>query len=466
MWLIAASFQVFGVSESAARLVSVLTSLLCASLVGFMALKLWGRRAAMITSLSLLTSLEYFLLSCAVDINMPLTLFITASLVFFWLGHSEERSGYILLSWACMALAALTKGPIGIVLPSGVMFLYLLLSRQFRLFRNTRPILGAALLLAIASPWYILVSLRNPDFFSYFFISQNLMRYAVTEQHTKPFYYLVLVVLVGALPWTFQLPSLIRDLWHSRKERAVLYLVIWFSLIFLFFVPSHSKLATYLLPCFPPLALLFGYSFSGSPRKGGTALYLAVICWVVIGLALVLLPVLMDNALVSFSSRNAAPLSRFGTMAGIIILLGAVLGLHLGRRYDTVLGTAVLGMAVMIVTIVFAPKWDDLRSTKSLIQDLPKTARLYAFRGYYQSSNFYTRARVGLVESKSELGFGIRHNTDKAMVLSLDELVAAMRADRNAYCLTECHEAPGLQSRVPGLSVIKKVGQRCLLHAP
>ncbi len=466
MWLEALSFKIFGVSESSAHVIPLVSALGGVALVGLMAWKLWGRRAGLVASLSLITSLEYFFLASAVDINMPLALFITSALVFFWLGHREKNSLYILLSWASMALATLTKGPIGVILPLGSICIYILLSRQFSLIKKSRPVSGILLLLAIASPWFILVSIKNPDFFSFFFINQNLERYTSSSERYQPFFYFVPVILGGALPWTFLLPSAIKEIWQNKIPREVLYIFVWFSLIFLFFTPSHSKLATYVLPCFPPLSLLLGYACKGSPKKGGLPLNLTGILWLCMGVLLILFPVLQTHGIVHISSEGAIPLVHIGTTAGAILIFATLIGIWLGRKYDNALGLAMMGMVIMILAITFAPKWDSLRSTKSLVQDLPSSAKLYAYRGYGQSSSFYSQRQVGLVESVGELEFGIKHNREKGVVITADELAASMKTDKNVYCLTDKDNLPNLRKTMPSIAIVKQTNDLCLLHIP
>ena len=464
MWLEALSFKIFGVSEGPAHLIPLISALGGVALAGLMAWKLWGRRAGLVASLSLITSLEYFFLASAVDINMPLALFITSALVFFWLGHKEKNTLYILFSWASMAFATLTKGPIGVILPLGSVCLYILLSRQFSLISESRPVSGILLLLAIASPWFILVSIKNPDFFSFFFINQNLERYTSSSERYQPFYYFVPVILGGALPWTLLLPSAVKEIWQNKMPKEILYIVVWFSLIFLFFTPSRSKLATYVLPCFPPLSLLLGYACKGSPKKGGLPLNLTGILWLCMGVLLVLFPVLQTHGIVHISSEGAIPLVHIGTTAGAILIFATLIAIWLGRKYDTVLGLAMMGMVIMILAITFAPRWDSLRSTKSLVQDLPLSAKLYAYRGYCQGSSFYSQRQVGLVESMGELEFGIKHNLGKGVVITADELAASMKTDKNIYCLTDKDYLPNLRKIMPSIAVVKQTNDLCLLH--
>lgn len=465
MWLEALSFKLFGVSEWAARLVSLLAALGGTASVGFLAWKLWGRRAGLIASLILITSLEYFFLACAVDINMTLTLFITAAMVFFWLGHRENKTGWFYLSWISMALAVLTKGPIGIILPGGAIGLYVLISKQFSLIRKSKPVQGIFLFLLIALPWYLLVSIRNPDFFSFFFINQNIQRYTASNEHNRPFFYLFLVILAGALPWTLLLPSAIRKIRNKPFPDEILFILIWFSLIFLFFLPSHSKLATYVLPCFPPLALLVAYSLKDSPLKGGISLYLAGAVWTCIGTASLVFPALAGLGFIHASLPGIAPLVRIGLPAGLIIFTGAAIGIWLGKNHDAAMGLAVMSIALMISAVIFAPQWDTQRSTKALVQDLPQSAKLFAYKEYDQSSSFYANRRVGLVMCRGELDFGIRQNKNTDAVLTLKELAEFMNKDKNTYCLIRAPDFSDLQKLIPELAMVRQTSKHCLVSA-
>jgi 4-amino-4-deoxy-L-arabinose transferase-like glycosyltransferase len=466
IWLVAISFKTFGISEWAAHLVSLISALGGVFLIGLMARKLWGYRAGLVASLSLLSSLEYFFLASAVDINMTLTLFITSAMVFFWFGHMENKPLYFTISWASMALATLTKGPIGIILPLGAISLYIILSRQYALIKEARPIPGILIFLAISLPWYIIVSMRNPDFLSFFFVKQNLLRYAASHEHNQPLYYFPLVILVGVIPWTFMLPSAIKGIWHRKMPMEIIYILTWFLLILLFFTPSQSKLVSYVLPSFPPFSLIMGYTLKDIRTNGWSPLYAAGILSMFIGISLIFFPVLASHGVVNIPLAGLAPLISIGAEAGAIITLGAVMAILLGRKYDNALGLAIISLSAMVTITAFAPKWDTLHSTKSLVQGLPSSARLCAYRGYYPSSSFYSGKQVILVESTGELEFGIKHNREKNSILSINDLTRMMKSDKNTYCLTSIHHLPSLHEKIPGFVIVRKSSSLCLLNVP
>ncbi len=466
MWLEAISFMIFGISEMSAHLVSLLCALGGVFLVGLMARRLWGLKAGLIASLCLMTSVEYFVLSSSIDINMTLTLFITSAFVFFWLGHTGGKTRYFLLFWSSMACATLTKGPIGTILPMGAIVLYILITRQFALIRQMRPVAGTLIYLAITLPWFVLVSLRNPDFFSFFFINQNLLRYTAWGEHNKPFYFFLLVILAGSLPWTFLLPSVVKKLWKEKNKHEILFITIWFALIFVFFTPSHSKLATYVLPCFPPLALMVGYAFHDAPVKGGVPLSLAGFTWGIFALALMILPPMVSFGFVQIPAKEMEPLMEMGPLLGVFITLGVVAGIWIGMAYETVAGIVIIGITVMITALSFSPQLDSMRSTRSLVQGLPANAKLCAYRKYYPSSSFYLNRQVSLVEYTGELEFGVKHNLNKEYVLTVDDLSRLMTSYKNTYCLAPARNLPVLRKKIPGIVVVRQSGNQCLLNIP
>ncbi len=136
-WLVAAAFKLFGVSEFAARLPSAILAILCALYVYFAASRLFGVRAGLMGALVLATSLEYFYLGKAAVTDITLTFFLTVSQLAF----VEKRYH---LFYICAGLATVTKGPIGLLFPGAVVFLYMLFTRSFSLMREMK-ILQASL---------------------------------------------------------------------------------------------------------------------------------------------------------------------------------------------------------------------------------------------------------------------------------------------------------------------------------
>jgi 4-amino-4-deoxy-L-arabinose transferase-like glycosyltransferase len=468
-WMEAASQKLFGVNEAASRIPPLACGLGIVLLVWLLAKDQWGRRAALVSSVILITSVEFFVLCNSVDINMALAFFITAAMVFFWLGQSKGKSIYYYLMWISAAGAALTKGPVGLVLPALAVLLYIIITRQFKLILQAKPVTGFLLFLAVTLPWYILVCQKNPDFFNFFIINENLMRYTTTIHHRhQPFWYFIPVILGGFLPWTFLAPEAFKKAGLSRKNipQFILYLIIWFAVIFLFFTPSQSKLATYILPCFAPLSMLAGYAYRESDQKSGLSLNLIAGLWLIIGVALIIFQLFIPKEFIAHihHPETLEPIFKCGIWGGITIIAGALAAIAAGKKIGSIPGYAMLGLTLLLAGLLFAGNWDNIKSTKSIMKELPGDAQLYAYTKYFQSSTFYTGKPVHLVETIGELTFGQEH--DKSMTVDKEGFYRLMNKDSHIYCLTEIDHYDDIRKNVPDAAIIARRGELALIGAP
>jgi len=276
-WLIAASYRAFGVSEWSARLPSTVAAAGCLALVFLFARRFFGIWPALWSSLILVTSLEFFLLARIVIFDMTLTFFTTLALfAFFYTLHEprgRRRTALLATMYLSSAAATLVKGPIGVALPGMVALLYLTAAGKLRRVRRLGLAFGIPLFLVVAAPWYFEVERRNPGYLRYFFWEENFVRYATPHfNRTEGWYYFLAVLAIGFLPWSLCIPQALRDAWRRRREETPLFLLFWTVLPFLFFSFSNAKLPHYILPIFPPLAVLTGIQVEnkiGSARARG-----------------------------------------------------------------------------------------------------------------------------------------------------------------------------------------------------
>jgi 4-amino-4-deoxy-L-arabinose transferase-like glycosyltransferase len=286
-WLIASSFKLFGISEWSARLPSVLAALGCIFLVYRFARLQWGLWEALWSSLVLVTSVEFFVLSRIVILDMTLTFFITLALFSFYLAIQKDdpRSArlYCLLMYAAMGAGTLVKGPIALVVPGMVIFCYLLLTRKWFLLRKMNILLGPLIYLAVVAPWYLWAEARNPGYLRYFLWEEHFVRYLTPQfSRTESWYYFFMVAGVGFIPWTFVIPFTARNLWKQNLNAANLLLVLWIVLPFVFFSASKSKLPHYILPIYPALALLTGRSLAVDLDNLSARRQIFYIPWIII----------------------------------------------------------------------------------------------------------------------------------------------------------------------------------------
>ena len=252
-----------GLSEAALRLPSVASGVLSVLLVYRMGRQVFGIRAGFLAASCLATTVMFWWHSQYVQMDQLLSLLILASLVLFFAARemAEGRSGLLLAaSGAAMGLAFLTKGPVGLVVPVGVMGIYLLSMGEWR-WALRKEILGmGAAFVLLAAPWYVsLVFTGHTDVIADFFIRHNLERATDPFNHLQPFWYYLPRLLSDLFPWSLFLPAAwFVPVRNELERRGRLFSRVWLGVIFLIFSAAGSKRGVYLLPLYPAAALLVG----------------------------------------------------------------------------------------------------------------------------------------------------------------------------------------------------------------
>lgn len=255
-WLVAVSYKVFGISEFAARFPSAILAVACTLLVYLSGRRLFNERAAIAGALVLATSIEFFYLGKAAVTDITLLFFLSASLLSF-----IEKKYYPAYLFA--GLATLTKGPIGLLFPGGIIFFYLLATRNWSQLKSMKIPSGLLLYAAIATPWYIIMyNIHGSIFIDTFLGFHNITRFTSPEHpESVLWYYYIPVLILGFFPWT---AIMFQSLWASLTKSTyhfstLLFLNIWAIFIFIFFTISQTKLVSYILPMYPPLAMIVGW---------------------------------------------------------------------------------------------------------------------------------------------------------------------------------------------------------------
>lgn len=273
-WLIAISYKAFGINEWAARLASVLAALGCFALVYRFTRIRWGPWEALWSGLILISGVEFFILSRVVIFDMSLAFCITLALYsFFEAAHTDEtmrRRIYCALMYVGLAAGTLIKGLVGLLIPGLVIFFYLLIANRWSILRSVYLIPGALLFLALVAPWYLLAEARNPGFLRYYLWDEHFGRFATGSFDRKqPWYFFLVVLAVGFLPWSVLLPSVIKRNWSQSLDDRRIFLLSWSIVPLIFFSLSSSKLAHYILPIFPALSILTGTTIAGMFQNRG-----------------------------------------------------------------------------------------------------------------------------------------------------------------------------------------------------
>jgi len=367
-------------------------------------------------------------------------------------GASRERSGAWLLALGT-ALAFLSKGLVGILIPGAVATLYLLLRRDWHLLLRSRPWWVALALALIAAPWVLLVSQRNPEFARFFFIHEHFERF-LTRVHARyePDWFFIPVLLLGFLPWTALLPALCVRAWRACRagEGASWLLALWVLFTFLFFSYSQSKLIPYILPLFPALALLAGPTLTELPApRLRRALRLAAAVWLLLGLAALALWRSGSWAVrLQIDAGPAVPLMAAGfILAALACAYAARLALRRGSLAAVI--TAALGSVVLVGVLPVAadllPRQRELARLIAAIRPaLTAAVPFYCVDDYEQSIAFYLKRTCTLVGYRGELDFGLRQEPAR-WIADLQQFERRWRAAGQAVAVIRASSYPRLQ---------------------
>lgn len=264
-WLVKLSYQAFGVSESAARLVPSACVHLTIVLVYLLGRRSVEEKAAFWAALLLTVSPGYLGVARLLLLDGLLTLCVTASVL---CGYEAVRTGRLRWGWWMLSafasgLGFLTKGPISEVLLFPPLVAIGWLGGTTARVGWRGCLAFAAVVVAVNLPWYVAMYRVRPEFLGYFFWEHNVMRFVKPFDHLQPVWYYAPVLLGGFLPGVLLAGPYIRSVFFTTNQTNTHTVAGGFWLLaglwcVAFFSASGSKLPTYILPAFPPLCLALG----------------------------------------------------------------------------------------------------------------------------------------------------------------------------------------------------------------
>ncbi|RDU95341.1 glycosyltransferase family 39 protein [Trinickia dinghuensis] len=484
-WMNALTFAWFGIGQWQARLYTALAGFAGVLVAGYTAARLINPAAGFAAALVLASAPYWQLMGHFNTLDMGLSFWMEVTLCAMLLGQragigGREARRWMWLCWGSMALAVLSKGLIGIMLPGAVLVLYTLIERDWALWRRLYLPSGLVVFFAIATPWFVLVQQRNPEFFNFFFVVQQFDRYLTPAQNRPgPVYYFVAVLLVGFLPWlSLGWQSIRHALAQPRQSNGFApgkLLIIWSVFIFLFFSASHSKLVSYVLPIAPALALVIGAYLPHVSRDTwrrhliGYAVFLVLAAigayfiarsgdartpnvlyrefrvwvWAAIGVAFVL--TLAALAVLRRTERGVLPSAvAFGAAWIMLATIG-------GTGHD-VFGRESSGA-------LLAP------AVKAALARLPADTPFYGVAMLDHTLPFYVGHTTIMVASPDELRFGVMQEPSK-WVPTIPEWIARWDADPHALAVM----APALYGQLAAqhvpMRVIARDARRVVVEKP
>lgn len=459
-WLTAINFKLFGISELVARLWPALLGLLGIWMTYVVGRSMYGRWTGAVAAALLAATPFYFGLSQFLVLDMPLSTLLTVGMAAFWVAYRDagQRRPFVGLLYVAVALAVLIKGPVAVVLTGGIVLLFLWLERDLAALRWALSPPAIGLFLIIALPWFIIVTHRNPEFLDFFIIKQHVDRFLLPDEHREPFWFFIPIVLGGMLPWTAFIllaPRLaarfVKQVARRRVSVATVYCLVWSGIIFVFFSASGSKLATYVLPMFPPFAILAARFFHRLIAHRMKAVFIRTCTAALIFSGLIIVGGAVAGVV---SDYWRVPLIVPHVYAGGLALgVAAAAALVLARRQALPKAFAVLLAGMLVVQIIAITDRSVGAQYRSLGLAVAHLAGphddIIEYRHYTQGVPFYARRRVIMVGSWGELDFGRRQGDQRRFFWPQDaQLLAIWHSPQHVFLVINRSELEPLRARM------------------
>ena len=427
-WVTSFFIKIFGLSEWSIRM-----GPLCFAVLGNVATyiagnKLFNRKIGIYSAIILSSSLLYFLLAHFISIDMTVSVLLSVSLIAFILGahepHKNKRRVYMWTAAFTAALTVLTKGLIGFLFPMMIIGMWVLLLNKWKEIKNWFIPSSFIIFLIVTIPWHVVAQIKQPDFFNFYIIKQQFLRYSTLYAHRyAPDYFFIGIILLGFLPWSVFLCQAIKNAIPKWKNRFVhqkeIFLLLWFALIFIFFSISDSKLIPYILPVFPALSILTAVYLARSKAAiqtakkvfSGTNIGYYILLLATLALLFVAWKFPIDSTVIDIHAAH-----NFAKQAAIIAVVIALICnilIWCKCRKNIVFILLFLGATVFNLMTMASIKKTDTRSIKPLGVKIHQLCRpndlIVSFDHYFQDLPFYARHRVAVVNNIGELEFGMQH---------------------------------------------------------
>jgi 4-amino-4-deoxy-L-arabinose transferase-like glycosyltransferase len=513
-WMIAVCFEIFGAHDWAARIPICLSAILLCWIVARMAGWAFGERAGLYAGLCLATSIGLWLFTRILIPDVILTLAIAVGLWNFVRALEPDEPRWrlrVLTSWASIGVGMLLKGLIAALFPLGIAVLYLLFSglwREREIRRRLFILPGIGVMLAIAAPWHVLATLRNPPYFDFtmhsapgeyhgffwfYFFNEHLFRFLnlryPRDYNTVPRPWFWLLHFAWFFPWSAFLVRAFRlqYMGSDRASKIRLLALCWILMVLGFFTLSTTQ-EYYSMPAYPAFALLIGSAMAESGDRAwriSTRVVAAVAALAFVAIAGLLVasaayptPGDISQALAHNTSDYTLALDHMGDLtigsfaylrfplaiAGIAVLIGALGGWLLqGQK-------AALALAVMMTLFFQAARFaliafDPYLGSQPLAEALNHAppGELVIDDPYYEMSSifFYTNRTALILNGRvNNLEYGSYAPGAPRVFISDKEFVDRWRTPDRWYVVSEDEKLEHLRGLVGmgALHAIAKAG--------
>ncbi len=523
-WAVSSCYLVFGTNEFAAHLPVALAMLLLVLLAMRWGERAFGVRAGIYAGLFISSAAGCYLFTRILIPEAILSFFIAASFYFFATALDEKDAWRWYAGYAGMALAVLTKGLLAIVVVGLALLLYVVVSGEWRRWREFHLFTGTLLFLAIAAPWHVLAGIRNPHFFWFYFVNEHFMRFLgrrIPKDYNKQTNSLYWTLhLVWLFPWSLYLPVALRRpiaMWRARRKlsggnasraalnfrsRTDVLCLAWAGVTLVFFSFSTNQ-EYYTFPAYFPILLLIAARVADEEEAGPrrwlewSAGILAVIC---IAVSAVLaaglwssrhLPFVSDigtvlakpdlqvetlsmGHMLDLTGESFAALRLPAILAAIVLLIGPAFAFWLRRRGAQVAATwvtaatmAIFLIAAHIALVRFDPFLGSRTMAREIAPELRPTDRvmIYGDQSFGSSLLFYLARPIELINGNTtSMWWGSTYPDAPHIFLNDRQLQEAWNSPQRVFLFVPQHERAKVESLLPGpLHVASELSGKVIL---
>ncbi len=509
-WVVSLCYLGFGANEFATHLPVVISMLLLVLLAMRWARRAFGERAAIYAGLFVATAAGCYLFTRILIPEAIVSLFIAASFYFFVTALEDRNPWRWYSGYACVALAVLTKGLLAIVVVGLALLVYVVISGEWRRWREFHLFTGALLFLVIAVPWHWLAGIRNPHFFWFYFVNEHFMRFLGKRipkdynKQTDSLYWTLHVVWL--FPWSLYLPVALRRpiaKWMVRRKggdnkipakppdfrsRTELLCLVWSGVTLVFFSFSTNQ-EYYTFPAYLPILLLIAERLADEEEWGSRSWLLwssGTLAVISIAISVVLaaglwnsrhLPFVPDigtvlakpnlqaetlsmGHMLDLTGESFAALRLPAVLAAIILLIGPAFafwlrrrGAHFAATWTTAVTMAVFLIAAHIALVRFDPYLGSRSMARQIAPELKPTDRvmIYGDQSFGSSLLFYLRRPIELVNGNTtSMWWGSTYLDAPHIFLDDQDLQRAWNSRERIFLFVPQHERAKVEALLPG----------------
>ncbi len=454
-WLTAFTFNIFGFHEWSARLIPVISALLTALFILFIAVEVYanwyiGINAALI----LLSSLGWYIFGRFLLTDIVSILLQTIALWNFLKYKNTYKKGFCYGLFIFLALGAMIRGLLALIFPLSAIFILITLQKDFKLIWR-KEWLGAFLVFwIIFLPWHVLVEMQYPGFLKIYFLHNHIGRflgqYPPGGNNSLSFWPFLGVTIAGFFPWSFFLVGVIQNAIVNRKIIIgnTPFGWVWSSVTLIFIFLSKAKLERYFLPALPPLSLILADYFHSMVSYKHKILTRIILCIsflaiTVIGVGIYVIPIFRPDLIHRYDSIKVFTwvVAASYAMAG----LGGI-GLMFSYNIKWLLRYLFVLMLVSFIWVHAAiTVFDDVLTSKKIsefINNCPETEMVVVENSYqyYEGINYYADRQVYVLRAKDPLIEDLAR-WDGAMhpLLEYQDFEKLWRSNKSMLLITKDH---------------------------